>query len=88
RIRQILSQYEDSSRSMRKIKRALAKIQNKDKGLPRAQRNAFVPVASKNAPAKKKQNPPTKTVDNTKKRKRIVKKTITEVPKFKDNNTK
>jgi peroxiredoxin (alkyl hydroperoxide reductase subunit C) len=84
RIRQILSQYEDSSRSMRKIKRALAKIQNKDKGLPRAQRNAFVPVAPKVTPSKKKQNP---TPSNqAKKRKRIVKKTIIEVPKFKDNS--
>jgi peroxiredoxin (alkyl hydroperoxide reductase subunit C) len=84
RIRQILSQYEDSSRSMRKIKRALAKIQNKDKGLPRAQRNTFVPVSPKVAPSKKKQNPAPS--NQSKKRKRIVKKTIIEVPKFKDNN--
>lgn len=85
RIRQILSQYEDSSRSMRKIKRALAKIQNKDKGLPRAQRNTFVPVAPKATPSKKKQNPAPS--NQSKKRKRIVKKTIIEVPKFKDNNS-
>jgi alkyl hydroperoxide reductase subunit AhpC len=86
RIRQILSQYEDSSRGMRKIKRALAKIQNSDKGLPRSQRNTFVPVASDKSSSKKKQIPPKKTVDTTKKRKRIVKKTIIEVPKFKDNS--
>ncbi len=84
RIRQILSQYEDSSRSMRKIKRALAKIQNKDKGLPRSQRNTFVPVAPKVTPAKKKQN--VTAPNHSKKRKRIVKKTIIEVPKFKDNS--